>query len=143
MNIFKKTLLRVILLVFICCITFSTISAKAARVVVIEDPNPDGVSVLSSMNLNYEIYIDEDTGYGYVISIEDGQEEILGTCSIIVISRDNLTSYVLCIDDSSEISYGSMIIEFINEMETTGRVISTTGELENIFDKNNKVTIVR
>lgn len=141
MKTLKKTFVGVFLLVVMCLVTFTSVSVNAARVNVSKDPNLGGVQVLSLLDKECYVNIDDETGYGYVVSVLEDNEEILGTCSVVVVNRDNPKGYTLCSEDTSFESYGTMVIVITNEVENEGIIYSISGQLENLFDANDKVAI--
>lgn len=141
MKTFKKTFVGVILLVVMCLMTFTAVSVNAARVHIIKDNNPSGVVILSLDNESYSIEVDEETGYGYVVYEIDGEEEILGTCSVVVLDTINKTEYVLCYEEEGLTSYGEMIVVITNEVASEGVIYSIEGKLEELFDTNDTVII--
>lgn len=141
MKTLKKTFVGVFLLVVMCLVTFTSVSVNAARVNISKDPNLGGVQVLSLLDKEYYINIDEETGYGYVVSVINNDEEVLGTCSVVVVNRDNPEGYTLCSEDTTITSFGTMVIVITNEVENEGIIYSISGQLENLFDANDKVAI--
>ena len=118
-----------------------SVSVNAARVNISKDPNLGGVQVLSLLDKECYINIDEETGYGYVVSVINNDEEVLGTCSVVVVNRDNPEGYTLCSEDTTMTSFGTMVIVINNEVENEGIIYSISGQLENLFDVNDKVAI--
>lgn len=141
MKTLKKTFVGVFLLVVMCLVTFTSVSVNAARVNISKDPNLGGVQVLSLLDKEYYINIDEETGYGYVVSVINNDEEVLGTCSVVVVNRDNPEGYTLCSEDTTITSFGTMVIVITNEVENEGIIYFISGQLENLFDANDKVAI--
>lgn len=141
MKTLKKTFVGVFLLVVMCLVTFTSVSVNAARVNISKDPNLGGVQVLSLLDKECYINIDEETGYGYVVSVINNDEEVLGTCSVVVVNRDNPEGYTLCSEDTTITSFGTMVIVITNEVENEGIIYSISGQLENLFDVNDKVAI--
>lgn len=141
MKTLKKTFVGVFLLVVMCLVTFTSVSVNAARVNISKDPNLGGVQVLSLLDKECYINIDDETGYGYVVSVINNDEEVLGTCSVVVVNRDNPEGYTLCSEDTSLTSYGTMVIVITNEVENEGIIYSISGQLENLFNANDKVAI--
>ena len=93
------------------------------------------------MQADFYINIDEETGYGYVVSVTNNDEEVLGSCSVVVVNRDNPEGYTLCSEDSTMTSFGTMVIVITNEVENEGIIYSISGQLENLFDANDRVAI--
>ena len=141
MKTLKKTFVGVFLLVVMCLVTFTSVSVNAARVNISKDPNLGGVQVLSLLDKECYINIDEETGYGYVVSVINNDEEVLGTCSVVVVNRDNPEGYTLCSEDTTITSFGTMVIVITNEVENEGIIYYISGQLENLFDANDKVAI--
>lgn len=141
MKTLKKTFVGVFLLVVMCLVTFTSVSVNAARVNISKDPNLGGVQVLSLLDKECYINIDEETGYGYVVSVINNDEEVLGSCSVVVVNRDNPEGYTLCSEDTTMTSFGTMVIVITNEVENEGIIYSISGQLENLFDANDRVAI--
>lgn len=141
MKAINKTFVGVILLALMCLITTSIMTVSASSIVIVKDTNPSGVVGLSLGDENYSIAIDDETGYGYVVSTLNNNEEILGSCSVIVIDRENPNGYTLCSEDSSMTSYGTMVIVVTNEVNSEGVIHSISGQFNELFDINDKVVI--
>lgn len=141
MKTLKKTFVGAFIFAIMCLLTFTTISVNAAKVHISKDPNVGGVQILSLSDEEYYINIDDESGYGYVVSAINNDEEILGSCSVVIVNSDNSEGYTLCFEDTSLLSYGTLVIVITDYVENEGIVYSVSGQLENIFSANDKVVI--
>ena len=125
---------------FVVFTMLGTVAVNAANKIVFEDnDNPDYVTVLSLDNEMYTIEIDEETGIGYVIVSINGDEETLGTWTVVAIDSNNPNGNILCYDQND--SLGTMTIIITNENIGEGYISVLTGELSNLFNVNQMLTI--
>lgn len=115
---------------------------SASDIIIIRNPNPGGVTVLSLNQVVYHIETsDDDNPIGYLVRTTNGEDEVLGTCTVIVIDRFNPNGYVLCSDQGSNNSCGTLIINITNRITGEGYVKSVSGSLRNIFSRNTRIRL--
>ncbi|MDD3383703.1 MAG: hypothetical protein PHX46_02695 [Bacilli bacterium] len=126
--------------IFSMFLFMATVEVQAAKIKIVRDENPDCVTVLSLFDEEYSIDVDEENEIGYVVYTSNGEDEILGTCTVIVINSQNPNGYVLC---NSEVgsSRGTLTITIINELTGEGYVSSVTGDLGYLFGLNTEITL--
>lgn len=140
MKKFKRIFFGVALLVVLCIFTIGTISVNAARMIR-EDDNDLGVVLYSLNDKEYYVEIDEENNCGYVIEVKNGEENVIGTCSITVIFSDE-TNEVIEYTDVNTDTYGSIIIVITNNVSGEGYIQNVDGILENIFEENEKIIFI-
>ncbi len=135
----KKIFFGFVALMMLLVTAYSAVSVNAAKVNIIRDDNRSGVVVISLYDTDYYIDINEDTNIGYVIVSINGEEETLGTCTITVIDEENQSRHVLC--SEGEDSLGCMTLVITNEETNEGYISIVTGEMSNLFNVNQIITI--
>ncbi len=128
---FKVLLSLLIMLIF----TFSVNKVNAAQIEIERDDNPSGVTVFNARD-NYYVIITDDNGIGYVYYFNNSHEEIIGTCTVLILDNQNGNNYLLC--TSSENALGSIEVT-INDSNQV--ITSATGEISNIFNCGTTVVI--
>lgn len=132
-NIFIACVMMITLFTFL----FSSAEVSAAKIIIITNPNPGGVHVLSLNEINYSIEVDEETEIGYVVYSINGMDEILGTCNVMITDITNNNTYNLCVSDDNEL--GSIVIT----VDRNSQIITeTSGEVSDIFSFGSLVNIV-
>ncbi len=132
----KKRILKIFLLVLVFTLYIGTIKVNAARVTIVKDENPDRVDVLSLSNNEFYVSIDDETKIGYLTNCVRGNEEIIGTCEILVVDLNESTNYLLCSADENNV--GTVVITIIENQQT---ITNVTGEISNIFYIGSSVII--
>lgn len=132
----KKRILKIFVLVFVFALFIGTIKVNAARVTIVKDENPDRVDVLSLSNNEFYVSIEDETKIGYLTNCVRGNEEIIGTCEILVVDLNESTNYLLCSADENNV--GTVVIT-ITENEQI--VTNVTGEISNVFYLGSTVII--
>ncbi len=140
MKKFKRIFFGVVLLVVLCIFTIGTISVNAARMIR-EDDNDLGVVLYSLNDKEYYVEIDEENNCGYVIEVKNGEENVIGTCSITVIFSDE-TNEVIEYTDVNTDTYGSIVIVITNNVSGEGYIQNVDGILENIFEEDEKIIFI-
>lgn len=140
MKKFKRIFFGVALLVVLCIFTIGTISVNAARMIR-EDDNDLGVVLYSLNDKEYYVEIEEENNCGYVIEVKNGEENVIGTCSITVIFSDE-TNEVIEYTDVNTDTYGSIVIVITNNVSGEGYIQNVDGTLENIFEENEKIIFI-
>lgn len=140
MKKFKRIFFGVALLVVLCIFTIGTISVNAARMIR-EDDNDLGVVLYSLNDKEYYVEIDEENNCGYVIEVKNGEENVIGTCSITVIFSDE-TNEVIEYTDVNTDTYGSIVIVITNNVSGEGYIQNVDGILENIFEEDEKIIFI-
>lgn len=134
-NVMKK-LFKFLVIVFMFVILLGTIEVNAAKITIVKDENPDRVNVLSLNDDNYFIVIDEQNNLCYVLlKLDIDNDEIVGTCKIIMVDELGMISEFGCIENS----LGEITITLIDSNE--GYISQLTGEMSNYFDVNNYIII--
>lgn len=137
-NLFK---LFAFVVMLISLLSISSV-VSASEIIIIRNPNPGGVTVLSLNQVAYHIETsDEKNPIGYLVCTTNGKDEVLGTCTVIVIDRLNPNGYVLCSDKGSNNSCGTLIINVANRITGEGYVKSISGSLKNIFSLNTRIRL--
>ena len=136
----KKRLFFIIFMFVAIFLFMTTIEVQAAKITIVRDNNPEGVTVLSLFNEKYSIEIDDETEIGYVVYTVDGVDEIIGSCEVIVIDSQNPSGYVLCSDEIDR-SCGSLTITITNELTGEGFVSSVSGDLGYVFCLNSNIKL--
>lgn len=95
-----------------------------------------GVNTLTLNNSEYYIYVDEITGVGYLINKHNGQENIIGTCQVIIFDVSNSQSYIWCL--SNEENLGTIEVSIIKDTQI---ITNIDGEIENLINCGSIVTI--
>ena len=114
------------------------VSVNTARIEIERDDNPSGVVIYSTNDVEYYIDINEDENTVYVIEVVNGNENILGTCSLTITFENEMIEYT---NDSCN-SCGCITI-FITDCETNeGYIQEVSGDLSNIFRFYDNVKIV-
>ena len=139
----KSKLLKIIICIITIIVGSNNIVANAKTVKIERDNNPEGVTVLSARDVEYYIEIDEETKIGYVVFINRGIEEVIGTCNIVVYDRYNTLGYSLCEDENvSDTTFlGYMEIIIIDEENNAGYIAKMSGILNTIFTVHDEVYI--
>lgn len=140
MKKFKRIFFGVALLVVLCIFTIGTISVNAARMIR-EDDNDLGVVLYSLNDKEYYVELDEENNCGYVIEVKNGEENVIGTCSITVIFSDE-TNEVIEYTDVNNDTYGSIVIVITDNVSGEGYIQNVDGTLENIFEENEKIIFI-
>lgn len=140
MKKFKRIFFGVVLLVVLCIFTIGTISVNAARMIR-EDDNDLGVVLYSLNDKEYYVELDEENNCGYVIEVKNGEENVIGTCSITVIFSDE-TNEVIEYTDVNTDTYGSIVIVITNNVSGEGYIRNVDGILENIFEEDEKIIFI-
>lgn len=140
MKKFKRIFFGVALLVVLCIFTIGTISVNAARMIR-EDDNDLGVVLYSLNDKEYYVELDEENNCGYVIEVKNGEENIIGTCSITVIFSDE-TNEVIEYTDVNTDTYGSIVIVITNNVSGEGYIQNVDGTLENLFEENEQIIFI-
>lgn len=140
MKKFKRIFFGVVLLVVLCIFAIGTISVNAARMIR-EDDNDLGVVLYSLNDKEYYVEIDEENNCGYVIEVKNGEENVIGTCSITVIFSDE-TNEVIEYTDVNTDTYGSIVIVITNNVSGEGYIQNVDGILENIFEEDEKIIFI-
>ncbi len=135
----KKFFYVVITMTFIFTMGLTGIKVSAKDIVIERDDNPDGVAP-AALCENY--YIDADEETAYVVSKLNGQETVLGTCTVVVVDAENPNGYVLCSDQGSQNSYGEITIVLTNKAGNQGFVQSTSGALAQLGLENSNIIVV-
>ena len=135
MKNFSKTILGIF--IFILILGMGNVNAK--KIVIEEDENPDGIVIMSLGDVSYYIDVDEENQLGYVVRSMNGNDVVLGTCTVVVIDAQNPNGYVLCLEN--EDSLGTLTIEITNELTREGHIETLTGELANLFEINVEVVV--
>ena len=132
----KKRIFKIFVLVLVFTLFIGTIKVNAARVTIVKDENPDRVDVLSLINNEFYVSIDDETKIGYLTNCVRGNEEIIGTCEILVVDLNSSTDYLLCCADENNM--GTVVIT-ITENEQI--VTNVTGEISSVFYLGSSVVI--
>ncbi|MBQ8292646.1 MAG: hypothetical protein IJX78_02415 [Bacilli bacterium] len=140
MKKFKRIFFGVALLVVLCIFTIGTISVNAARMIR-EDDNDLGVVLYSLNDKEYYVELDEENNCGYVIEVKNGEENVIGTCSITVIFSDE-TNEVIEYTDVNTDTHGSIVIVITDNVSGEGYIQNVDGILENIFEEDEKIIFI-
>lgn len=134
----KKLLsgLTFMLMLLVAAVSFVTVSAR--KIVIIKDDNPDGVAPYSITFNEYYISIEEEVGY--VVLTSDGESEVLGTCTVVIVNAENPNGYTLCSSIESD-NYGTLTIVVTEEASLTGYVSEVTGQLASIVELHQQIQI--
>lgn len=141
MKIFLKKLFCIFLAFAVICITIvNSLSVNAAKTIE-KDNNPLGVVLYTLNSSEYYLEINEDENRGYLIELNNGQEEIVGTCSVIIQSEEEHSIPSEYIDFNNTSSLGSIVIILTDSETGKGYVQNVNGELANLFVVNEKVIV--
>lgn len=133
-NVMKK-LFKFLVIVFMFVILLGTIEVNAAKITIVKDENPDRVTVLSLLDDNYYIEVNDENNIGYLYSEIRGYTELLGTVRVDIFDEFNDYSYTLC--ESNHCSIGSLIIS----IEDNNLIIyEAYGDISNVFPVGTIVT---
>lgn len=132
----KKRILKIFVLVLVFTLFIGTIKVNAARVTIVKDENPDRVDVLSLSNNEFYVAIDDETQIGYLTNCVRGNEEIIGTCEILIVDLNNSTNYLLCNADENNV--GTVVITITDNEQI---VTNVNGEISNVFYLGSSVII--
>lgn len=135
----KKKLFCLMSMIIIFILLLSSITVDASTIVIKEDNNPTGVTVLNYENDIYFIRVDDEKMHGYFICKVDDNEQIIGSCSIIIINNMNDAHY-LCTYDSNYQNYGCLVISVNNDNEY--RILDVTGDLSEAFAIGMEINII-
>lgn len=131
---FKK-LLRALVIALVIILGAGFITVNAAGIIIFEDDNPDGVTVLTNDDEHYLIEVDDTTGIGYVIFVVDEERTTIGTVEVTVVETGKEPE-TLCISGSN--SLGSLVITIGENAVIT----SSTGTISGIFAVNTVMQII-
>lgn len=138
----RKILFRLsALAIMLIPLLFANAVVSAADIVIIRNPNPGGVHVLSLEEINYHIETSNDeNSLGYLVCNTNGVDETIGTCTVIVIEEQTPNGYILCNDEISN-SCGTLTITITNALTGEGYVSDVSGDLEYIFIINTYIKL--
>lgn len=135
----KKIFYCLVTLVMIAIIGTSASHVLAADpngggIIVLEDENQDEVGLHAVDTTTYfiEVIRGEDA-IGRVYSKTSGEQQLLGTCTVILVDSLTNEQMVLCSDQGSSNSYGSITIVITDSLNHKGYVSSTTGNMHQVF----------
>lgn len=131
---FKK-LLRALVIALVIILGAGFITVNAAGIIIFEDDNPDGVTVLTNDDEHYLIEVDDTTGIGYVIFVVDEERTTIGTVEVTIVETGKEPE-TLCISGNN--SLGSLVITIGENAVIT----SSTGTISGIFAVNTVMQIV-
>ncbi len=114
----------------------SETKVEAAHIVIERDDNPSGVVVYSLETEQYYIEIDEELSKAYIWEINNGHEEFLGSCSVIIYDSHNNIKVYSC----DENSLGEVIIYMTNDDE--GCIVNSVGLVSQIYSENTTIRII-
>lgn len=143
----KKKLLTIFIFVILFVLTCGQLTVEAKTIKVHDHTGGPsggggGVSTLTTLDSEHYIYIDESSNYGYVVYKLRNQEEIIGTCEVII-ALDNSINNVACMKDSEYYDCGSLTLRTYQDSEGYEQyyVSEVNGDLVNIFIINDFVSI--
>ncbi len=87
---------------------------------------------------SYYVEINEETNVGYVVCSFNGEKEIVGTCTVIIINEENSNGYEVCTGQNDTL--GIITIVITDEITSTGYVSDVTDELVGVFTVNEQVS---
>lgn len=134
-----KKIAKFLLLLMIMFFTISTIKVSAAKITIERDENPSGVAVASIYNDEYYIIIDENDNVGYLYYNSFNGEEILGTCTIILIDENN--DEIIIANSIEKNAMGEIKIR-IDYYSNSGVVIESKGKVNEYFYNNSNVNFI-
>lgn len=132
MNKKNKTVLMLFVLIALFSM-FCTLKVNAARIVLEDNENPDYVTVLTINEDYYSIEIDEETGIGYFVRNYNNTYEVLGTCTVIKISRNNSEGEYICNSYEQDNYLGKIVI---NLTDNYGIVTYVDGNISEFINVN-------
>lgn len=130
-----KKLLRALVIALVIILGAGFITVNAAGIIIFEDDNPDGVTVLANDDEHYLIEVDDTSGIGYVIFVVDEERTTIGTVEVTVVETGKEPE-TLCISGSN--SLGSLVITIGENAVIT----SSTGTISGIFAVNTVMQII-
>lgn len=130
-----KKLLRALVIGLVIILGAGFITVNAAGIIIFEDDNPDGVTVLANDDEHYLIEVDDTTGIGYVMFVVDEERTTIGTVEVTIVETGKEPE-ILC--NSGNNSLGSLVITIGDNAVIT----SSTGTISGIFTVNTVVQIV-
>ena len=127
----ENSLFMFLLGIFILCGFAIVFKIEARKIKIEKITNSPDLEVVSSLNNEISIVIDDSTKKGYVISKGENRT-IIGTCSVIVEEGEcDLT--ILCVDDEKYESYGVLVLAH-NADNNTIYVSLSSGKLIEYYD---------
>ena len=131
---FKK-LLRALVIALVIILGAGFITVNAAGIIIFEDDNPDGVTVLTNDDEHYLIEVDDTTGIGYVIFVVDEERTTIGTVEVTIVETGKEPE-ILC--NSGNNSLGSLVITIGDNAVIT----LSPGTISGIFAVNTVMQII-
>lgn len=133
-----KKLFKLFVFALVLFVTTSTLVVNAKPIIERDDDNPDGVTPLALVSGEYSMEIEEESGVGYVYYTANGETEVLGTCTIVLVDGNNEAITIGNVA-AGTVSYGSITIQLAENNK--GYVQAVDGELANIFSVNDQMVI--
>lgn len=127
----ENSLFMFLLGMFILCGFAIVFKIEARKIKIEKITNSPDLEVVSSLNNEISIVIDDSTKKGYVISKGENRT-IIGTCSVIVEERESDLT-ILCVDDEKYESYGVLVLAH-NADNNTIYVSLSSGKLIEYYD---------
>ncbi len=129
-----KKLFKLFILAIVFVLLVGTMKVNSAKIIIVKDENPDRVTVLSLLDDNYYIEVNDENNIGYLYSEISGYIELIGTVRVEIFDEINGYSYTLCKSDYSAI--GLLIISIDKDSSIITEVY---GEISNVFQVGNIV----
>lgn len=126
-----KKLFKFLVIVFMFVILLGTIEVNAAKITIVKDDNPDRVSVLSILDKEIYLEINNENNSCYIYE----NSICLGQCDLIIIDMNgHLTNFT-----SEQNSLGYVIIRLYDETE--GNIIDLSDSMENYLNIDQSVIL--
>ena len=127
----ENSLFMFLLGMFVVCGFAIVFKIEARKIKIEKITNSPDLEVVSSLNNEISIVIDDSTKKGYVISKGENRT-IIGTCSVIVEEGESDLT-ILCVDDEKYESYGVLVLAH-NADNNTIYVSLSSGKLIEYYD---------
>lgn len=119
--------------------TISIIKVNAAKIKIEKDENPSGVAVASIYNDGYYVIVDDETLIGYVYHKSLYGEDLLGTCTIILVTEDCTEKIIAYSKVENSLGKFKVSVNDFNDLE--GIIMEISGDVSFYFEENSNVII--